>query len=451
MKDKDLTTGIINVGTLLQNTKLCIPIYQRPYKWSVRNVSQLIDDVFLHKTKSAYRLGTIVIHDDGNAHNIVDGQQRTITLILIAQAIITDKTETIKNPELRKLLQSLKEKLVNPEFSNEVSINNIQQNFVEIRRQVAGFDEDLIAFLLNKCEFTQFVLNDISEAFQFFDSQNARGKDLEPHDLLKAFHLREFSKTDEAVKSATIETWESMKTEELAGLFGDYLYRIKGWSKGNHSRYFTKENTNLFKGINIEKVENFPYTALFRIAHFYIDQYNQSYERNIDFNHSKFPFQINQPIINGRRFFEMISHYKEVFDKRNQILTNNAAINDVAKEILKTIDNYEGQERIGDRYVRMLFDCALICYIDKFGFRDISKAIEKIFIWAYSVRLNYQSVYLASVDNYVVEEINLFKIINDAYQPNDILTVHLKQISKINSTKTKEIEAIFTKLRYYGN
>ena len=35
----------------------------------------------------------------------------------------------------------------------------------------------------------EVVLQDISEAFQFFDSQNARGKDLEPHDLLKAYHL----------------------------------------------------------------------------------------------------------------------------------------------------------------------------------------------------------------------------------------------------------------------
>jgi hypothetical protein len=30
-----------------------------------------------------------------------------------------------------------------------------------------------------------FALTDVSEAFQFFDSQNARGRDLESHDLLK--------------------------------------------------------------------------------------------------------------------------------------------------------------------------------------------------------------------------------------------------------------------------
>lgn len=38
---------------------------------------------------------------------------------------------------------------------------------------------------------------DISEAFQFFDSQNARGKALYPHDLLKAYHLREMAGVSE--------------------------------------------------------------------------------------------------------------------------------------------------------------------------------------------------------------------------------------------------------------
>ena len=32
-----------------------------------------------------------------------------------------------------------------------------------------------------------------SEAFQLFDSQNSRGKALYPHDLLKAYHLREMN------------------------------------------------------------------------------------------------------------------------------------------------------------------------------------------------------------------------------------------------------------------
>lgn len=35
------------------------------------------------------------------------------------------------------------------------------------------------------------TVDKISEAFQLFDSQNTRGRALYPHDLLKAYHLRE--------------------------------------------------------------------------------------------------------------------------------------------------------------------------------------------------------------------------------------------------------------------
>ena len=51
MNDKILHTEIINVGNLLQYKNLTIPFYQRPYKWTTKNVNQLIDDIFLHKNK----------------------------------------------------------------------------------------------------------------------------------------------------------------------------------------------------------------------------------------------------------------------------------------------------------------------------------------------------------------------------------------------------------------
>jgi len=53
--------------------------------------NQLIDDIIFHNDKSAYRLGTLVIHIENGENeilNIVDGQQRTLTLTLIAYAII---------------------------------------------------------------------------------------------------------------------------------------------------------------------------------------------------------------------------------------------------------------------------------------------------------------------------------------------------------------------------
>lgn len=82
-----LCVDVWKVGDLLRQPKVRIPDYQRPYKWDVRNVAQLMDDVqeFMHR--DAYRLGSIILHkDEHHDLNIVDGQQRFITLVLIAHA-----------------------------------------------------------------------------------------------------------------------------------------------------------------------------------------------------------------------------------------------------------------------------------------------------------------------------------------------------------------------------
>ena len=60
----ELKAEIISVKELLENSKLQIPDYQRPYKWNIKNVNQLLDDIILHTNKSAYRIGRIVFHND---------------------------------------------------------------------------------------------------------------------------------------------------------------------------------------------------------------------------------------------------------------------------------------------------------------------------------------------------------------------------------------------------
>lgn len=110
-----------------------------------KNVNQLIDDILIHKGKSEYRLGTLVIHrhfqnkenkeiseeeyqkDTQNNKiilDIVDGQQRTITLTLIAFAMTQKPNKTI---EEEKALKSFNPKLLNLSFANNISKANIQK------------------------------------------------------------------------------------------------------------------------------------------------------------------------------------------------------------------------------------------------------------------------------------------------------------------------------------
>jgi hypothetical protein len=457
---------IIKVKDLLTNESLQIPSYQRPYKWTTKNVNQLIDDILIHKEKSEYRLGTLVVHNHDNISDIVDGQQRTITLTLIAYAITQKQNKT---PEEEKTLKSFEPILLNLSFTNDISKANIQKNYKQIERRIADFEEKSIWFFLEKCTLVEVVLNDISEAFQFFDSQNSRGKDLEPHDLLKAYHLREmnnFSTEDERKK--TVEKWENLDTAKLSKLFSQYLFRIRNWSNGHSARYFTKNEVDIFKGVSPDIEENYPFAAMLRIAHFYVEEYNRSYHRNIDKKEMVFPFQIDETIINGKRFFEMIEYYLTIivkydfdfFTEGKKISIEEKVNYEKVKEkmhndypLIKLIDTYDGAFRTGDKYIRNLFYCGLIFYIDKFGEKELPKAIDKIFVWAYSLRLKLQAVGLDSVDNFALNQghsqIQLFKKIKETIKPNDILNLRLETLKENKSSKTEKIVKHFKTLKYY--
>jgi hypothetical protein len=106
--------------------------------------------------------------------------------------------------------------------------------------------------------------------------------------------------------------------------------------------------------------------------------------------------------------------------------------------------------RTGDKYVYNLFKCALIFYVDKFGLNDVDRAIEKIFVWAYRLRLVHQNVQLATMDNYAIEYPFLFKRIREALKPNDFLNIRIDTLKKddVKATKVNELIAIFENLNY---
>ncbi len=437
--------NIIKLKDLFLKENLTIPPYQRPYKWTIKNVNQLIDDILRFKKKSAYRLGTIVLHKDERGDvNIVDGQQRIITLSLLLHAIqqYNELTEKYNQEYDEKFQENIKFSNFNFDFSNSISIRNIKRNFQEIKRRIKDFDENSVYFLLFHCEVVYVELDNITEAFQFFDSQNARGKDLEPHDLLKAFHLREMIDIPEEEKTVLIETWEKLDDEgKLALLFNDYLFKIRNWSRGKSARYFTKNDTEIFKGISINEntKELYPYALLYQMANVFVDSYNQDSSRKVDFNTIAYPFQLDLPLLNGKRFFEMISHYHERIEKIKENKKN---------EVIGLLEKYEGRNRTGDRYVRLLFECALIYYTDKFGEKDLDRIIDKFFVWAYSLRLDLQAVRLASVDNKALSS-NVFASIKDANSHTEVVNMGIETL-KVVRFEVKELVEQFKSLGYYN-
>lgn len=478
---------IISVAKLLNENSLTIPEYQRPYKWNQQNIASLFNDIKTQSDKPAYRLGTIVLHssenDEGNiVLNIVDGQQRTLTLMLTVMAIIKyynldDSSQPESEQTIREVLgnltQSVPKLAEHQKFASDISVYNLHTNFQEILRVISRgeLSIDHIDFLLHKCQVVIFILEDESEAFQFFDSQNSRGKELYPHDLLKAFHLREFSAYDEQlnpnIKAQTVAHWEGLADEDLHRLFGQHLFRIKHWIDHKPAHKFTSRYVDSFKGVSLHKQDLPHYAKAMMITHHFIDDYNSNMHRHIDAQEMSYPFQLDQKIVNGRRFFEMIEYYDTLItqaktihidrisdDEESAIIATikEQKLNDRASKIIHLLENYSDKGRQGDKYARNLFDNALIYYIDKFGMQDLSQIIEIVFIWAFKIRLERYAVKLATMDNRAVNGM-LFKRIKDATLPKQVWLSGIsplkdKDIQQSNKKSDNKIYQLFKNLNY---
>lgn len=438
-----LILGIAKIGDLLLNNRITtveggdsiddirlkIPEYQRPYKWTAKNANQLLDDIeeAMYSNKEVYRVGTLILHYDEKRkeYNIVDGQQRTITFSLLLRCLCDEKIEF------------LGQQLSN----NEHNLHNVVNNFRAMGRRIDKLVDvkekrNLKDYICERCELIIVITRDLSEAFQFFDSQNARGKALYPHDLLKAYHLREMGNVDSAETEKIVGVWENLNQKKLAVLFNEYLYRLKEWVKGNRSFELNEHNIELFKGVTSK--DNHPYAQFYKGAFAYADDVNNSKIPFVTGIQPLCPFQINAPIIAGKPFFEYAKHYFDILaDIQNNDKYEGFYIND--NEIVKTLDLRKYKNGVGNRITRLMFDTAILLYVDRFcparPLKVDNEYLEQFvvfaFVWAYSMRAQYKNVGWQVAQNYIMGEtkkdglvngFNIYKIIADSDSPSSLLS-----------------------------
>jgi len=263
---------IVTVKEILSEN-LAIPEYQRPYRWSTESAAVLVADTYeaFENNVSEYRMGSVVLHktiDEGKKIklNIVDGQQRLTTLSIMF-FVLSDIIQDAEYTDISKLLD---------EEYNELSCEAIVNNLDIIRRKVSEIDENVLKkymdYLLDTCTLVKIITDNEQEAFQFFDSQNSRGKELAPHDLLKSYHLREMRDEPEDIKVEIINAWENTKQSELEELFSEHLYPLVRWYKSKDGLGYSTKDIKIFKGIKKSSKYNFAVYA--KAANLYIERFN---------------------------------------------------------------------------------------------------------------------------------------------------------------------------------
>lgn len=376
------TAGVSAIGVQdLLGQKLRIPEYQRPYSWRPATALQLIDDLQDAQTRSRdapYVLGAVILHEcsdeRGDWLDVVDGQQRLLTL--------------------RMILATLESESLFPRLpANDADETPVLLVWQALRHRLAGLaaaeKAGLRDFIQTRCQLVRIVTDDVDEAFRVFDSQNYRGKPLAPHDLLKAYHLREMQGESAAMKAAVVETWESVRDEALDRLFSTFLYRIARWSRGRSAPGFSIHDIAMFKGISPQAHDG----ALAPSARYHLAAQaamplltawvTPGTADSRDAQHSR--FQLDAPLIAGRPFFEMVSFMLEEL----------AALE---KETQESIAAF-GPSQSRYRYVYELFAAALLYYTNKFGSHGLAQARSKLFAWAYALRVEMTRVQFISADN----------------------------------------------------
>lgn len=465
--EKTVAAKIVSIDEVM-NLNLAIPDYQRPYRWETENVRQMLEDILysMESKKQDYRIGSIILHKEDGIYFIVDGQQRLSTLYLLKKVCGKEIDEKLK-------------------FNHIDSYTHIKENYNFINswvnETISVSKEEFWNYTENSCSFVQIDVTDLSEAFQMFDSQNGRGKELEAYNLLKAYHIRAMEQNSQEEKVKCDKQWESAtlydatptiigdangNIDVLKQLFDEQLYRSRLWSKRNEAYNFSKNEIKEFKGFTIDKnhLAQFPYQNPQLLQYLTSKFYKNVLEGTIS-TQTRFtsgdeekinPFvNINQNIVNGKPFFDFVETYVEIY-KRMFIDLGTYQLAEFKGFFYKYCLNYGDTEtgrskdyafypkgnacRSGDSYLRELYKSLVFVLFDKFGEKGLNKYYKTLYRLVYLYRLTKRQVKYNSVAELPHK---YFDIINQAKDIADL--------SKLQKELDKNLENENANLDNFSN
>ena len=241
-----------NFSSIISNNRrFVVPKFQRDYSWDTEQWDDLWQDIeTMVNEHDEHYMGYLVLQtNDNKCYNIIDGQQRFTTVLLLVYAAIkcietliqqgVDEEENLRRVKNLKLLYMGKEDPVTLMYDNLLTLNRnnnpyfsdyilklsdlrtrnlttteklMKRCFEYYEGRLAGKYNDgkaYASFIQNVADglyFTQIVVSDEMNAFRFFETLNARGVQLSSADLLKNYL---FSKVDgELTHSSRIDTLE---------------------------------------------------------------------------------------------------------------------------------------------------------------------------------------------------------------------------------------------------
>ncbi len=263
-------------GILKDELYYQIPIYQRPYQWTEENCEKLLDDLFFNyenDRESDYFCGSLVlVKSDPNSktatYDIVDGQQRLSTFILLAK-VLADLYNGLDPEYLAYLQESWKDRYTerkrlsfntigsNAEYDfqdalehfndsqaskNKIIENNYLKNAICLKNYLKEKEikniNNFIDWLYCNVVFVTITCPDADKALRIFNVLNARGLPLNATDIFKGELLKELAKEEDQKK--LVSRWNALSQkcsdndltmETLFSWYLDYLNPVTSKEK----------------------------------------------------------------------------------------------------------------------------------------------------------------------------------------------------------------------------
>ena len=216
----------LSVNRLLNEDTYAIPLYQRNFAWTYDEIEQLLNDVadaFQENRDNYYNnyyIGTLVVNNENDIFKIIDGQQRTTALNLIALALKHEfgfdrlKAVNLTFPARKKSNENIQKLFTKQEIS-EGDENELTRGYGHAKDALKKVLEErqldpqsFVDYLFENVIIFRSILPEDLDLNLYFERFNSRGEQLEAHEILKAQMMSKFGEDQEmAQKFARI--WEA--------------------------------------------------------------------------------------------------------------------------------------------------------------------------------------------------------------------------------------------------
>lgn len=347
---------------------LSIPDYQRIYCWENSQIESLWAGLSAIRHGASYHLGTVILQHRGSRYEIVDGQQRLVTLSLI----------------LWELGYKGNIPLLNERFRNDDAIRHVMNAKAVISALLMVMpDNGLLDTILCSVKFSVIVINgdNLDLGYTFFSNQNSKGVRLTDYDLLKAHHLRYISSEPQAIHLAN--GWTRLTTkQENHGMpvelsLGRHVYRLR----------------KLLRKVDFNEY-----------GHYVRDEF-QSAPTMADVPPFGERFDFFEPIQGGAHFFAFVGHFH---DRYNTFICQ--------PQVESLRENFGRRHRV----YGTLAETVLFAYYLKFGAQYLSETLFCIMSKLAEHRYKCARALELQVQKYVTES-NLVQLIQFSTSPTFFL------------------------------